>query len=400
MFKCYPAFIVPIIIALCVQVASAADWPWWRGPARDGISTETAWRPAALANPKILWKATLGKGYSSMAIRDGRLYTMGNDGRSDTVFCFDAESGREIWRYTYRCSLGQYPGPRATPTVDGGVVYTFSQEGHLYCFDAADGEVLWHKHVVNDYWAWKPQWGFASSAVVYGDLLILNAGVYGLALNKKTGEKVWASESGTGGYASPVIFEYRKQPYAAIFGQKALYVVHALTGAKLAQYPWATRFDVNAADPLVVGNKIFISSDYGKGCALLELNGGTLTKIWDSKKFASHFSSFIYLDGHIYGNDCDARRGRGTFRCLELDTGKEKWAEKKKDVGSLIMVGDKLLLMDGRGDLFIIEATHTGYREVASARVLKAKAWTPPAFSNGRLYCRNVWGDLVCIDMR
>jgi outer membrane protein assembly factor BamB len=179
---------------------------------------------------------------------------------------------------------------------------------------------------------------------------------------------------------------------------KALYVVEVQTGKQLASYRWSTRHDVNAADPVVIGNKIFISTNYGKGSAMLELQGDGLRLLWQNEQIASHFSSHIYLDGYIYGHDSDVRSSRGNLICVDAETGKIQWAEKMGMI-SIISVGGKLLILDSKGILHMAEATPEAFEETVSVRVLDRTSWTPPAFANGRIYCRNTTGDIAAIDV-
>jgi len=380
-------------------VISSSEWPRWRGPNGDSIVREASWNPSALSgDPKFLWKANVEKGYSSMAISGGYLYTLGYADRNDTVYCLDAANGKVKWKHTYPSTPGQYTGPKGTPTVDEGQVYTVSRDGKVFCFEAENGKVLWQKDIQSGFGLFAPEWGFAGSPCITGDLLLLNAGKSGLALDKKNGKKIWTSEAATtGGYATPVVFEYKKTQYAAIFGQKALYVVEAKTGKVLSSYGWVTGYDVNAADPLIIGNRIFITSNYNKGCALLELKGNKLVELWSNRDMAAHFSSPIYLDGYIYGHDADARYS-GNLRCLDAKTGKTKWSERMGMV-SIIVLENKLVILDGKGTLRVAEASPTGYTELTKAGVLKRTNWTPPVFANGRIYCRNVIGDIVCVDV-
>ena len=380
--------------------SGSGDWPRWRGPNGNGISTETDWNPASLTDrPNIVWRVSVGYGFSSIAVKGKYLYTMGNSGKKDTVYCLDVTNGEVVWQFSYDCRLGEYPGPRATPTVDDGRVYTLSQEGHLFCLNAKNGKVVWKAHLVKDFGVGSPTWGFAGSPVIDGDLLLLNAGVSGIALDKKSGKKVWVSGPGIGGYAAPVPFNINGKRYAAIFGKTALYGVELETGKGLWFYPWKTGYDVNAADPLIAGNRIFISSNYGSGCAMLEINDNKPHVLWKNGKFNSHFSSFIFINGYIYGNDGAAFSDRGVFRCLEADSGKEMWASDL-GFGSLIAVNDKLVMLNSTGDLIIAEATPEAYVEIARAEdILPRKCWPPPVFANGRIYLRNDKGEVVCIDV-
>ena len=389
------------LICFVVHTGSAyGDWPRWRGPSGNGISKKTDWNPASLGNrTKIQWKASIGYGFSSITVADGYVYTMGNNRKEDVVYCLDVDNGKEVWTFSYECGLGQYAGPKATPAVDDGRVYTLSQEGHLFCLNAKNGKVIWDAHLVKDFGARPPTWGFAGSPIVEGDLLILNAGSEGLAVDRKTGKKVWGT-SGVGGYAAPVPYDDQGKRFVAFFGQRALNGVDLETGQLAWSQPWRTGHDVNAADPLITDSGIFISSNYGAGCAMVEINGSTPRLSWKNDKFDSHFSSFVYIDGHIYGNDGAAFSDRGTFRCLEAKTGKERWAADL-GFGSLIAVGGKLVILNSRGDLIIAEATHQTYREISRAEgVIARKCWNPPSFADGRIFVRNDRGEVVCVDVR
>src|SRR5581483_9513255 len=190
---------IGIPMLLPCPAARAADWFRWRGPDLNGISKETGWLAKwPDEGPKQLWKASVGTGFSSMSVSHGHLYTMGNDGKdTDTVFCFDAVTGADVWKYSYPCALDPKfyeGGTSSTPIVDGDRVYTLSRKGDLFCLNAANGHVVWSKNVHSDFGNEIPTWGFAGSPLVEGDLLILNVGTAGTALDKKTGKVIWHSD--------------------------------------------------------------------------------------------------------------------------------------------------------------------------------------------------------------
>jgi len=194
---------VILVAALSVAtIVRAADWPMYRGLDHTGISKETGWFDAS-AGVKIVWEKKIGKGFGTIAIGAGRAYAMGSDGAKDTVFCLDAKTGAKVWSFSYAAKLEpklHEGGPSATPTIDGENVYTISKHGDVYCFSADKGKVQWTRKIKSK----KPSWGFSGSPLVSGDLLILNAGATGTALNKKTGRIVWSSGPGASGYATPV----------------------------------------------------------------------------------------------------------------------------------------------------------------------------------------------------
>ncbi len=209
-----PLFLWPAAAVVCAVTASGADWPNFRGPNHDGISSETGWIAKWPAEgPKQLWKASVGTGFASIAVAGGRAYVMGNLAETDTVYCFDAETGKPVWKYSYPAALDpkmHEGGPGATPTVDGGRVYTASKQGLVFCLDAAKGQLIWSNNAASLVGAGVPNWGFAASVLVQDNLLILDMGGSGAALDKSNGQVVWSSAKEAGGYATPLPFYHRK----------------------------------------------------------------------------------------------------------------------------------------------------------------------------------------------
>jgi outer membrane protein assembly factor BamB len=380
--------------------ASASDWTRWRGPEGTGISPESDWKPQALAGAvKAKWRTNLGLGVCSVSIAGKRLYTLGNTGGSDIVYCMDAETGKLIWRFPYPCPAGNFYGPRATPTVDGGFLYTLSRKGDALCLDAETGKIKWAKDLIREFKAQPTDYGLTGSPLIVGDLVLYNALESGIAFNKLTGEKVWASAGGPGGYATPVAFRLKEKELVAIFGARALHLVEPATGRKTFSVPWQTEFDGNAADPAFYDEKLFITSGWERGCALLDLSGAAPKIQWSNKNLRGHLSSPIYLDGCLYGIDDNTPNGQ--LKCLDAKTGDVKWTQKGM-YESMSMAGGKILALDKKGYLVVAEASPKEHKEVARTPVLNSKArnWTAPVLANGLLYCRNSDGDLVCIDVR
>lgn len=398
------AIALVLLLALTGPLASppgAQEWSAWRGPDGAGAITGVSWNPLALdGGPRIVWRTSLGQGYSAVAVRGRFLYTMGNDRNQDTVYCLDARTGREIWRYDYQASRGSYPGPRATPVLDGNNLYTMSRYGRLISLNAANGRLNWETDIVREHGASAPGWDFSTSVLIHGDLVIVNAGRAGMAFDKRNGKLVWSNGQGRGGYATPVSFGLDGNDCVAIFSHDQLVVMRAETGRVLWSWPWRTGSDVNAADPLVAGNRIFISSGYGRGAAVLEMTMSGATRVWESTVMENHFSSSVLLGGHVYGIHGQAGTGRGVLKAVELATGRERWSSNV-GMGSLIAVNDKLVILTEQGGLIIAEADPAGFRLVSRATgILPRLVWTPPVFSDGMLYLRNDRGDLVCVDMR
>jgi len=391
--------------------AIAADWPNWRGPDHNGISNETGWSTTwPKEGPKVLWKASLGTGFASMAVRAGRVYAMGNINDNDVLYCFDADTGNEIWKKSYPCPLfnkDHEGGPAATPTVDGNMVYTFSKDGDVLCFKAATGEIVWHKNLtrapapreLKEMGFKHPTWYFASSPRVIDSLIILNAGTNGAALNKTDGSLVWENGKGPASYATAVAFNLGGQKCVAIMTAQECIAVVASTGKILWRYPWRTSYDINASDPIISGDTMFICSGYSKGCALLKIQPDRATEIWRNKNMSPHVHSCVLWDGYIYGFDGQFGGG-GKLVCLDYKTGQKKWTQAGMGTGSLMLADGKLIILSESGRLVIAKASPEKFEQLASAQILKGKCWTVPVLANGRIYARNAKGDLICLDVR
>lgn len=372
----------------------AADWPYWRGPDHNGISTETGWDPTALKELKIAWQKEIGTGFSTISVANGKVYTMGNENKdTDVVYCFDSKTGQELWRHEYPEPLtarNYEGGPNATPSVYDGKVYTFSKTGKSFCLDAATGKEIWNRSLEYK----KTTWGFASSPVMIGQVVIYNAGTSGVGLNKDTGEIVWKSDPGKGGYSSAVPYQQGETACFAISAKDALMGIEVATGKVLWSYPWKTSYDVNAADPIVSGDKVFVTSGYNHGAAVVDISGAEPSLVWENKNMRSHMSGPVLIDGYLYGFDDNQ------LTCVDFKTGEQKWTERKPRKGALSAAGDNLIVMGEQGTLYIVQAVPDAYQEISSAEILSGRCWTMPVLANGMIYARNANGHLVCVDVK
>jgi len=383
--------------AIAILCGYGSDWPAWRGPDRNGISPETGWNPN---RSKILWTRELGAGYSAVSTRNGKLYTMGrvSGAEKDQVYCLDAETGKELWSYAYDSPSAAYEGPRATPVCDGDTLYTFSRDGLLIAFEADTGAVRWKTDVLDRSGNQNIRWGLASSPVVEGNLILLNVGSAGVAVDKTDGKLVWKSR-GMASYATPVVFDHQGRRLAAFFSGTGLQIAEVATGKTVSSFNWETRHDVHGADPLLIGDTFFISSGYGRGSALLDFSSGRLVERWQNDLLRAHFSSSVYIDGCIYGVDGQTK-SRGHLRCISAADGVERWSERI-GFGSLMAADGKLIVLNEEGLLYFVEASADGYREISKTDTgLGRLCWTAPVLSNGIIYCRNDKGTLVAIDVR
>lgn len=394
-----------ILLAIFFVAArvTASDWPHWRGPQFNGISTESAWSSAwPKDGPPIVWKTAVGTGFASVAVSGGRLFTIGNHDDQDTVYALDAATGAVVWKHAYESDLGEKffeGGPTATPTVDGSRVYTLSRWGDLYCFDAAGGKVRWSKSIQRETGLRIPSWGFAGSPLVHEDLLLLNIGDAGVALEKETGKLIWKSADKDAGYSTPLPFRQGGDWFAILGSGKSYVAVNIQTGRELWRFPWLTQFGVNAADPILEGGQIFVSSGYGQGAAVFKLAEDKPAVVWQNKEMRNQFNSSVLWQGFLYGIDGDAA-AKATLKCLEFQTGAVRWSHPGIGAGALTAADGKLIVLSERGELVVAPASADGFKPIASAQVLGGKCWTVPVLADGRIYCRNADGDLVCVDVR
>ena len=383
-------------------IVLAEDWPHWRGPNFNGVSAEkgwsTQWPPEG---PKVLWKASVGIGFSSISVAQGRVYTMGYGDEKETVFCFDAESGKILWQHAYDSDLGDKffeGGPTATPTVDGDSVYTLSRWGDVFCFEAAAGKIRWSKNVQKESGIRVPGWGFAGSPLVSGNLLLLNIGEAGLALEKGSGKTVWSSANKDAGYSTPVPFTRGKESLVLFSSGKSFVAVDTSTGKEKWSVPWVTQYGVNAADPILNDDRIFVCSGYGKGAGLWKLGAAQPELVWQNKQMRNQMNPSVLLNGSLFGIDGDAG-SKAALKCIDFESGSLKWTEPGIGSGAVSAADGRLIVLSERGELIVAPASPTGFKPLARAQVLGGKCWTVPVLANAKIYCRNAAGDLACIDV-
>ena len=401
--------------------ASATEWPQWRGPNRDGISDEVGilkeWSPNG---PKVLWKVPLGEGFSGISVSQGRVYTMFSEGNDEFVVCLDATDGGEIWRFrsdkNYHEGQGGN-GPRATPTIDGDLLFTISAYGKLYALNAANGQELWSHDLQRKFGSDMPRWGFSTSPLVDGESLLVEVGGKGeksiVAFDKKSSDVVWSSHKDKLGYSSPIAITVKGVRQIICFTGTKLVSVSPTDGTIYWKYPWKTGYDVNAATPVFIPpDKVFISSGYNKGAAVLQMrvfvspeddraatdqireNQGTvrIEEIWKNRKMKNQFASSVLHENYLYGFD------NSILKCIEANTGEEQWKSRGFGKGSVILADGHLILLSDRGKLGLAEATPEGYIEKASAQVLSGLCWTAPTLASGKLYVRNE-EEIACLDI-
>jgi outer membrane protein assembly factor BamB len=386
----------------------AEDWPQWRGPQRNGQSRErdvlAAWPEKE--KPQVLWRAQVGKGHSAVSVADGLAYTLGWDGQTDTVFCFDAATGKEVWKQSYPCAtLVRWPGPRGTPTVIGGVVYTLGQHGQLRAWDAKTGTPRWSVDLAESYHP-DPDYGFPWSPLIEGDLLILSGGSRGLALHTKDGTPAWGADEKPGACASPVPFDLDGKHGVAIVTMNeardstTFVGLDPQTGALLWQSaPWPEKYGAVCNDLLVADGSVFVASaeTYNRG-ARFRIVGDKLETVWDSPKLSTYTGNAVLVGEHLF-NVSKA----GLLRCLDWKTGEEIWSERGfGGFGTVSAADGKIfILASSKGRLTVIDAAAPAFKELRKFDPFtgKGETFTSPTLANGRLYCRSYEGEVVCLQI-
>ena len=385
-----------LCFATVMVAQSQANWPQWRGPNRDGLSKETGllkqW-PAE--GPPLVWKTTgAGRGYSSFAITNGRLLTMGLRGDREFVIAFDLANGKEVWATphgnAFRNDRGD--GPRGTPTVDGDNVYALGGAGDLSCLDARTGRVLWTLNVLKKFGGSNITWGISESPLVIGDKVLVNAGGPGasiVALNKKDGSLIWKSQSDKAGYSSAIPVQVGGITQVVFFTSNRAVGLDSRDGRLLWEYPRPSNRVANVATPIARANRVFISSDYGTGGGVVEIkadgNGVSAQEVYFTREMRNHHSSSVLVGDYLYGFS------GSILTAMRFDTGEVAWRDRSVGKGALTFADGHLYCFSENGVVGLVEVTPEGYREKGRFRIEQdaLPTWSHPVVAGGGLYLRD-----------
>jgi outer membrane protein assembly factor BamB len=395
-----PCSLALLFSAFALLPQGGGDWPQFRGPRHDGTTAEQSFRSTGRERP--LWRASVGQGYASPAIQGGRLVTSGYDADrgEDRIVCLDASSGEEIWRFVYESAdkpMFHEGGTLSTPAIRDGLVYCAHRDGVLRVLSLDDGALRWSKDYASELGLARPFHGFSASPFFHGNRLILQMVGTLMVADAESGEMLWRSEDhGDRSYSNPEIVELDgRTVVVAVLGMA--FVVHDLsTGELLGEAPWELQGNaVHCATPLVVGNRVFVSTAYNKGCAMFELDAdGKPQLAWSHRRMRNKVTSCVRLGDFLYGFD------ESMLRCADLEGG-VRWRVRGLGLGSLTRAGDRLLILSSDGELIVAEADPDEFRELSRRKVLDGGVfWTAPVLVDGLVYVRNSHGDLVCLDHR
>jgi outer membrane protein assembly factor BamB len=377
---------------------AGSDWPQWRGPDRSGVSAESGllaeW---PRSGPPLLWSAgDLGAGYGSVAVQGDRVFVQGLRNRQSVVSSLDRASGRLVWSAALGPGVNndRGPGPRSTPTVVGDRVYVLTENGDLACLRAADGTILWHRNVLRDFNARNIGWLMSESPLVDGDRVIVTPGGRSagmVALNRITGETVWVAKelSDEPGYASPIVADVGGVRTIMTLTGEAGIGVRAADGRLMWRYRRVANRTANAATPVYDAGRVFYTSAYGTGGALLTLTAAdgmvSAREAYFTSNMQNHHGGVVVVDGYLYGFH------NAILTALEFATGRVMWRHRSVGKGALVHADGHLYVVSEDNVVGLVEATPEGYREKGrfSIRAQGLPSWAHPVVSGGQLYIRN-----------
>ncbi len=433
------ALMLGIVSGAFQTTVVADDWPQWMGPQRDGVYRETGIATTIPADGlPILWRTPIHSGYSGPAVANGRVFVTdfkSSSGKStndpgardsvqgtERVLCLDEATGKELWKVEYELTyhISYANGPRATPTIDGDLIYCLGAEGHLLCLDVASGKIMWQQQLAEAYKTQAPIWGYAAHPLIYGDLLITLAGGEGsvaVALDKKTGKERWRALSAKEiGYCPASILKLAGKDHLMIWDADKINALEPTTGKLIWSKPLQPRYGMSIAMPRLSGNLLFVSGiGEVSGVFPLDENGRPGDSLWDGKPKIGVYcsnSTPAFEGDIIYGSDC----GSGMMIAVNARDGSRFWetfkptsgGERRASHGTAFIVKheDRHLLFSETGDLIFAKLTPKAYEEQSRMHVLDATSdsfgrgvvWSHPSFANRKLIARND-REIVCVDL-
>lgn len=388
------------IILAFLPFLIAADWPQHLGPNRDSHSPETGLLRIWPKNgPTVVWKRDVGSGWAGPVVEGNRLILFHRVGEEEVIECLDSTTGKQLWKSAYKTryvdDFNFDDGPRATPLIADKRVFTLGADGDLRSWELETGKGIWNRNIIRDYRVPKGFFGAATSPMIADGKLLINVGVKGagiVAFDSATGREIWKAGDDAVSYSSPVVGKLDGEELAIFFTRQGLLALAPKTGEIRYHYPWRPRINasVNAATPIVSGNRVYLSSSYGTGAIVLEVKKGKLEEIWQGDNIISnHYNTPVLVKDHLYGIDGRQEGGRAQLRCVQWNTGKVRWTKEAFGCASLIAADGIIIACPENGDVVLIEPTADQYKELARASVLDSPVRALPALEGGKLFVRD-----------
>lgn len=377
---------------------TSEDVPEYRGQHGDGVVVGPALsRDWEASPPRLMWRQPVGGGYSSFTVVDSWVFTLEQRREREAVVAYDLATGRERWVYDYDALFQETmggDGPRSTITFHEGRLYALGATGILNCLDAASGTPIWTVNILDVNGSTNLVWGMAGSPLVEAGLVIVNPGNQGggsgsrsvLALDIEDGQPRWSAGQSQASYASPMMAELDGTRQLLIFDAESISGYELHREQPLWQFDWATQFEINAAQPLVLGPRdLLISSQAGCARLVIEETDGTwsVEPLWQNRNLKCSYANPILYEGHVYGLD------EGILVCLDLETGERAWKRGRYGHGQMLLSDDLLVILSEKGELVLVEATPEEFRELAKIQAIEGKTWNNPVLVDGVALVRN-----------
>lgn len=388
------------------RLAQVREVTQFFGSNRDGVIRGIPLAPGwTVPPPRELWRQPIGAGWSAFAVVGGCAFTQEQRGEEELVTCYDLLSGRLLWAHRDAARFTQWQGgegPRATPTVVDGRVFTYGATGLLNCLDAASGQRVWSRSVLAENGLANTEWGTSSSPLVFEDKVVVTGGAtlgpVLFAYHCETGAPLWKAGNDQASYASPLLATLAGKRVILSNNAAALTAHDPATGAVLLDYRWGTDKMPKASQPVVLeGDRVFLSAGYGMGCQLLKISAGadgklSAEQLWRGIRMKTQFNSAAVRDGFLYGLD------DGGLACVDVATGERRWKEGRFGAGQSLLVDDGILVQGERGEVVLAAAQPEGYRELARLPALSSKTWNFPTLAGRYLLARND-REVVCYEL-
>ncbi len=385
---------------------SPGDWPGFRGPERNSLvryaAIPTDWQAFP---PREVWRRKVGPGWSSMSVAGGLLFTQEQRGDSEAVVAYDTKSGEEIWAHL---TSGRFEetvsgaGPRATPTFVNSAVYALTAGGKLNKLDAGSGQLLWQADIVKDGDSKTPEWGYAGSPLVVGNMVsVFSWGKNDkslLAYDINSGRLRWSASVGTDGYSSPQLFEVNGEAQIVCIGEASISGVSASNGKVLWTFPWKTSYGRMLQPALLEDGKFIAAAGNDASLKMLQITGSgdnwQVEEIWKASPIKVEFWDFVTHKGYGYGYS------RKFMTCFDLSNGKRIWKGQRRGPGQVLLLKDleKMISLTEKGEVILSSVSPDGYEELGSVQALSGKTWNHPVFANGNLFVRN-GAEMVCYEL-
>ena len=395
-----PCMIFAFILVANPWECRSSDWPRFLGPNQNGgIDDEELPNEWSADAPKQIWQQAVGSGFSGPVVVGQQVILFHRERDEETIVSLEAETGEEQWRSPYQTSyrddFGFDNGPRSTPTVHSGLIYTYGAQGRLQCTSLKTGKKVWHVDAKREFGAPKGFFGIACSPLVEGNAVILNVGSREtggiVAFDRLSGKVIWKASRDEASYSSPIGATIAGVRQALVFDREGLKAVDVTSGKIRSTFPWRPRINasVNAASPVVHGNQVLLTTSYSTGAIVLDLKTPNPVKVWSNDRALScHYGTPIFHAGYLYGFHGRQERG-ADLNCVDWKTGEIQWTAPHVKTGTVTRIKDRLLILQENGELVLADAQADRYRERDRAQILPSGVRAYPAFANGIFYARS-----------